>query len=376
MTRACGIAGLTDFGDLWFVKPFETLVDFLNREANLITMECSSVDVVRGFLVDRLRLVEYLKKHPEVRDEKVNVGGIVVGMPRGGSTLTQRLFCSSPQITAPYFWELMIPFPLPGEKPGDPSRRIAQTEENLNIRSREWPGFTGIHPTYATAYDEESFLISRSFLSVDFIFYFHIPNYIRWLRKQDQGKAFSELKLWLQVLQHQMPSRRNQKWLLKTGHYIWSGGLRAILRTFPDATAFVTHRSLENVIPSCCSLQNVFFVRTTRHFDPKVLGPEVIQLYRDALFDLIEVRAEAGARFVDFQYEDLVRDPLKQYRCALTAMGLTPGPLDETACLKWIDESRRDTQSRHTYTPEDYGLTRAQITDAFNFYTDRFLPPA
>jgi len=121
-------------------------------------------------------------------------------------------------------------------------------------------GIDGIHPTYAEAYDEESYLITRSFLSVDYFFYFHLPNYMRWLRKQDQAKAFAELKLWLQYLQYQNPAHRGRKWVIKTAHYSWSGGLREILKTFPNAIAFTTHRNLENVIPSLCSLQSTFFV--------------------------------------------------------------------------------------------------------------------
>jgi hypothetical protein len=374
MGRAQKLADLEDFGDPWFLQPLEALIDFVNREANLITTECASVETIRGYLVDRLRLVEFLKRNPEVHREEVDVGGIVVSMPRGGSTLTQRLLCASPQVTAPYFWEMMTPFPLPGELPGNLAPRIAHTQAVLDARTRDWPGSTAIHPMYADAYDEESFLISRSFLSVDFIFYFHLPNYIRWLRTQDQTKAFSELRTWLQFLQYQNPSHRGRKWLLKTAHYIWSGGLRQILKAFPNAVAFTTHRDLERVIPSCCSLQSAFIAGHTRDFDPNVLGREAIELYRTALEDLIAVRSEQPAdRFVDIQYKDLISSPLAQYRRGLEAMGLFVGPVDEQAGRKWIEESERDSHSQHAYRPEDYGVTREEINSAFRFYTDRYV---
>jgi hypothetical protein len=374
MTQARRIANLEDFGDPWFVDPLRALIEFVNLEANLITTDCASVEIIRGCLVDRLRLVDFLKKNPKVYDEKVDVGGIVVSMPRGGSTLTQRLLCASPQITAPYFWEMMMPFPPPGETPGVFAPRIAQAQAILDARSRDWPGSTAIHPMYAEAYDEESFLVTRSFLSVDFIFYFHLPGYIRWLRKQDQTKAFSELKIWLQFLQYQNPAHRGRKWVLKTAHYIWSGGLRQILRTFPDAVAFTTHRNLESVIPSCCSLQNTFIAGHTRNFDPKVLGREAIELYRDAFEDLIAVRSEPFAsRFIDIQYKDLIDDPYTQYRRGLEKMGLSVGLEDERAGKRWIEESRRDAHSRHAYTPADYGITREEINGAFKFYTDLYV---
>jgi len=100
----------------------------------------------------------------------------------------------------------------------------------------------------------------------------------------------------------------------------------------------------------------------------------VIDLYRWALEDLIAVRAEQPNRFVDFQYKDLLSDPLGQYLRGLKAMGLTITAEDEQAGKDWIEESRRDAHSRHTYTPEDFGVTRAQISEAFKFYTDLYLP--
>ena len=369
-------ADLDDFGDPWFMEPLGKLVAFVNAEAALISTHNPSVQVLVDYLMDRLRLVDYLKKNPGVRDEKVDVAGIIFGIPRGGSTMFQRLLCASPKVTSPYLWEMMATFPLPGEKPGDPSPRINQVQVILDERNRAWPDSTAIHPMYATAYDEESFLISRSFMSVDFIFYFHLPNYVTWLKTQDQTKAYEELNLWLQVIQYQDPSRRGKKWLLKSGHHMWCGGMPFAMKTFPRAAALMTHRSLENVIPSCCSLQGTFLEGHTRDFESRVLGRENVKLYREAIEDLFDVRkGPYGDRFADFQYKDLVSDPLNQYKRALEAMGIIVDKEDEKAALAWIKESKRDAHSRHAYSPEDFDLTQEQITDEFKFYTDHYLAP-
>lgn len=66
MRQAQSIASLTDFGDPWFVEPLEALIDFVNRDADLLTPDCASVEIVRGCLVDRLRLVDFLKRNPKV----------------------------------------------------------------------------------------------------------------------------------------------------------------------------------------------------------------------------------------------------------------------------------------------------------------------
>jgi hypothetical protein len=165
--------------------------------------------------------------------------------------------------------------------------------------------------------------------------------------------------------------------LLKSGHHIWCGGLRYLLKTFPDAKALMSHRSLEQAIPSACSLQASMISGYTRNFDPRVLGPETLQLYEQALKHLIAVRQEQPTdRFIDLQYADLVRDPIPQFCRGLVAMGLDVGAEDEAAVRNWLDASRKDAQTRHTYRPEDFGLTSAQIRERFRFYTDRYLRPA
>ena len=63
------------------------------------------VQVLVGYLADRLRLVDYIERHPAVLEEKLEVGGIIIGLPRGGSTLLQRLLTTSPQLTSTWFWK-------------------------------------------------------------------------------------------------------------------------------------------------------------------------------------------------------------------------------------------------------------------------------
>jgi hypothetical protein len=370
-------AGLSDFGDPWFLQPLARIVELVNTEAALTSTDISPIESIKRCLVDRLRRIEFVKHHPAVVDEKVQVAGVIVGIPRGGSTLLQRLVCSSPQITAPYFWETMSPLPLPGEQLGHPEPRIRQVQAILDGWAANWPGSTDIHPTYAEAYDEESPLLERSFLTVNYIFFFHVPGWMPWLLGQDQIKAYAELKLWLQILQYQDPLRRTRKWVLKSGQHIWCGALRYLLETFPEAKALMSHRSLEQAVPSACSLQSSLIGGYTRDWDPRVLGPETLQLYEDALTHLIEVReVQPAERFIDLQYADLVREPIQQFRQALTKMGLAVGHEDEAAVRRWLEASRADAQPRHAYRPEDFGLTAGQIGERFRFYTDRYLRPA
>ena len=374
MERAQRLTGLTDYGDPWFRAPLGQLVEFINREAGLTAADAPPVLGLVNNLADRLRLVDYVKHHPEIRNEKLHIAGVIIGLPRGGSTLLQRLLSTSPQLTSTYWWEMINPVPFAGEVPGQPTARMEAGRVAADAIHETWPELKSMHPIDAMGYDEEIILIDRSFLSLMYPFYFDIPSYAHWQTLQDHRKAYDELKLWLQLFQFTAPARRDKKWLLKSPHHLLSCGLETMMNTFSEAKILMTHRAMEKVIPSLCSNQSLTVRDSARHFDEKRLGPQAIQMFTEALHNMISVRTRSPRdRFIDVQYPDMMKDPLGQFRRAMQLMGLTVGADDEHAAASWMSQNGRDTHPRHQYRAVDYGTTDAQIVSAFKFYTDAFL---
>src|SRR5262245_55373937 len=97
--------GLTDFGDPWFLAPLNALVEFVNRDVGPLMANDRRCGVIVGCLADRLKLVDHLRWHPSIHDERLDVAGIII-VGRGGSTLLQRLLATSAQLTSTQFWEL------------------------------------------------------------------------------------------------------------------------------------------------------------------------------------------------------------------------------------------------------------------------------
>ena len=109
-------AGLDDFGDRWFIEPMDRYLDALNSEGRL-TVEGAAGQrevIVKG-LVSRLRMVDDLRRHPEILDEKVEVAGIILGLPRTGSTIFHRLLAHAPGMTAIRWYEAQNFAPFPDE---------------------------------------------------------------------------------------------------------------------------------------------------------------------------------------------------------------------------------------------------------------------
>jgi hypothetical protein len=327
-----------------------------------------------GSLADRLRLVDYVKRHPEVHGEQLDVAGAIIGLPRGGSTLLQRLLGNSPRLTSTTCWELRFPIPFRDEVRGQPTARIAAGRAAIEALYAAWPDMKSMHPMEATTYDEEILLIDRSFLCLNYSHYFNVPSYDAWLPRQDHARSYQELELWLKVLQSNAPERRGKQWLLKSPHHLLGSGLEPLLRQFPRAKILMTHRSLESVIASYCSIQSVTVRSYSNGFDPSKSGPHAVALFDSALRNLIAVRAKHGPdRFVDVQYRALLSDPLGEFRRAVHGMGLEVTSADEAAATAWITANGRHSHPRHSYRLEDYGITDAMLKETFRFYNEAFL---
>jgi hypothetical protein len=374
LERARQSAGLTDFGDPWFLQPLSEVVDMINAEAGLLSDDEPPVRNVIDSLALRLRRVEYLKRNPGALDEKVAVAGVIIGLPRGGSTLLQRLLSTSSQLNHAPWWELVHPLPLPGEPPGQPTQRIALGKQAEKWLYEEWPEMWAMHQVDALGPDEEIMLIDRTPLCIMFSHYFNVPSYMPWLMRQDHSKAYEELKTWFKILQYEKPERRGRPWLLKSPHHLLSGGLRTMLDTFPDAKAIMTHRTLESVLISYCSLQRLTIAKYSDSLDPKNLGREAIGAFRNAIDNLFTVRkAYPRERFIDVQYRDTVSQPLDVYRDTMHAMGLEPTEKDEHAARAWMAANGREKHPPHHYKPEDYGVTREDVAREFADYHEQFV---
>jgi hypothetical protein len=374
LERARQATGLTDFGDTWFLGPLEQLVAMINAESGLVSADAQPVQGLVGNLADRLRLTEYLRRHPAAAEEQVNVAGVIIGWPRGGSTLLHRLLASSPQLTAPAWWELLLPLPLDGEAAGQPQPRITAANQAVDALYERWPKLRAMHPVIAEAVDEEVMLMDRSFMSLMYPQYFYVPSYLPWLRRQDHRPLYEDVMLWLRVLQHQRPERRDRRWILKSPQHLLGGGLHTALEMFPEARAIITHRPLENIITSYCSMQTVTMDGYSTAMDPQKLGPQAIEVFRDSLKQLLAIRA-AGQdhRFIDVRFQATVEDPIGVFRSTMQQLGLTVGPEDEAAARSWMAANGRENHPPHHYKPEDYGMTREQLQEEFRFYREAFL---
>ncbi|HEU5474378.1 MAG TPA: sulfotransferase [Actinophytocola sp.] len=363
-------AGLTEFGDDWFVEPLQVLVRSLNAQARLSP---AGLELTRrrltALLVDRLRLRALQRTHPEVRAVEVPVAAAICGLPRTGSTLLHRLLAASPRLTSTLSWEASYPIPFPGEGP-DAAERKRRARDRAELFLRMSPEFAGIHTIEWDGPEEDVILLDRSFTSMSFDSFYRIPDYGAWLRSADQSMAYRELREWLQVLRWQRPDRAGRRWILKSPHHLTA--VDTVLDTFPGCRILMTHRSPVSAVPSYASMVVSMSSQYSAAVDPVATGRYWSTRFAATLRGFAEARRHRPDRFVDVPFAELTADPLAVARRVLDAVGLASG-FESGPFLAYLDRNRTQRHGAHSYAPEDFGLSAAELKRDFAFYTEAFL---
>jgi hypothetical protein len=358
------------FGDTWFLEPLGVLVDSLNSEAQLSELGFQMTERrLAALLVDRLRLKQYQAEHPAVLDEQVHLAAEICGLPRTGSTLLHRLLASSPQLTSTASWECSYPLPFPGEVDGEV--RKSKAKKMMEMFLELSPDFADIHTVSWDQPEEDILLLDRTFTAMSWDSFYWVPTYGVWLRSYDQGKAYGELREWLQALQHQDPSRAGRKWVLKSPHHLTA--VDTVLDTFPEAKVVMTHRDPTSAVPSYASMVAEMSARYSDAIDKPAIGRYWSERFVEALTRLKDSHARRPDRFVDVPFKATVTEPMATGTSVMEQLGLAVTEADSAAFASYLERNREERHGSHSYTAEDFGLSTEQLESDFRFYTEEYL---
>ncbi|AXB80249.1 sulfotransferase [Novosphingobium sp. P6W] len=365
-------ANLDDLGDTWFFEPMDRFLQALNAEGKLTDAgRAATAEVVVKGLTSRLRMVEDIRLHPEILDEKVDVAGIILGLPRTGSTIFQRLLASAPGMTAMRWYELQNFAPLPGEVCGVPDERRAYAQSMIEGWLELAPELASIHPLDPDAPDEEILVLGQMFVSTMVEGMNFVPSFAKWLNSYDQAKGHEDLRTILKYLQWQDPSRRSSKWILKSPSNLPYAEVAA--RAFPEALLIMTHRDPVETVPSYVSMQAALYKLTS-----SVTDEEVGRFWFSRLVEWMRMFEEARTRigedrFIDIDYREVGRDPMYQGRRVLERIGIPVDDRLDAALTEFLAGNKREQRPLHEYSLERFGLSETAIKREFAAYRQRFI---
>lgn len=361
--------GLNDFGDEWFLQPLSVLVDAINNEAHLTPLgKLIQKSRLESALCIRLRVQDLLKQHPEILDVDLGKLIVIAGLQRTGTTTLHRLLAADPDMRALLSWEALNPLPLPNEKPGDPSPRIAQARTAEKGLAYLAPEFFAIHPVEHNAPEEDILLLDLSFMSQSPEAMLDVPSYAAWLEQQDHTRAYEYLKVLLQILMWQRPAKN---WVLKTPHHMEF--LDTLMKVFPQAVIVQTHRDPQKTTGSFCSMVSHGRGVFSDSVDPVEVAQHWVRKVDRLMRRSISVREQCGsARFIDVSYYDLIKDPVHEVTRIYEFAGI---PFTEQTRKAVMDVSKRDVQNRygkHRYNLADFNLTAADIERTYGYYRQHY----
>lgn len=370
--------GLTDFGPGNYREALRVLFDALEREANL---SAQGVHLLHGKLlaqlVNRLVIQEYCRHHPEILQERIEDPLVIIGLPRTGTTLLQRMLATDPRFHSAAWWETRYPAPLPGEGVRDAGQRIARAKEDVAQMIHFIPDILAIHPLDAMQADEEFMLMEHSFMcAMDS--YVNVPAYTAWLERQDHTPVYTYLKTMLQFLQWQKRQRGEpvaQRWVLKTPQHLHS--VEILFRVFPGAQVVLTHRDPTQTIPSMASMAHTLWKLYADAPDATAVGRQWSAQLQRATAHAMAVRDRMPAeRFLDVRFEDTVRDPFGVVQAVYRFAGMPLTAAARAGMQAWMDGNPRNQRAAHTYAPAQFGLSQEQIERDFAAYRARHVHPA
>jgi len=362
--RAAEASDLSDFGSGDFKDGLVVLLESLERDGDL--RQDADAGVLADFhrrLVNRLEVEAWYAAHPEVEDCAIEGPVDVTGLPRTGTTALADMLSLDPQFRCLRGWEQAKPVPPPvvSDEMGDPRRRAF--EEMRAGRSAEQ---RAMHIFEVDATMEDTDVLGMAFHGQQMML--PVPSYRAWWRSADLTQTYEYHRRVVKLLGSRRPP---DLWLFKAPHHKFH--LEALVSAYPGSRFVMTHRDPGKVVPSYASLVLSIMPPAEAERDLSALGQEVCEHLREGMEHAMEERARLGEdRFLDVHHSDLVADPGGSIRRIYDWLDLPLTPAVERSILEWQEAHRMGVAGTHRYTPEQFGLTAAQIRSDYGFYIEHF----
>jgi len=358
---------LKDFGGEGFREGLDKLLDSVFREGRLHWIgrgQLKQACIMQA--ANRLRIQRAINQDPELLRRPIAAPLFIVGLPRTGGALLQRLLAQDPANRCLKHWESDFSAPFPAAAQGDPraklSGRILETQLQAAPRLRIIHIFEAEGPAECGglfASDFSSFLPSTNFSA---------PAYTDWLLARDMTDAYKHYKRQLQILDSAREGK--SRWALKSpGHLPF---VEALLKVFPDARFVQTHREPEQAVPSFCSFSGLRRSLRSNRVDPNLLGRQWTEWLAQAAERGMQARAKAEDAWQDVGFETLIAKPLETVRNVYDRLGWTLSEEAEQRMTRLIDRERKRDWQAHRYSLAQFGLTSAAVRQRFAAYRERF----
>src|SRR6476659_1622753 len=278
VTRACERAGLDDFGEDTWRDGLRLLVDTCESAPGV---NPGGRDFVDGQFVDalwnRLQVIDYVKRHPEVSDQRIERPLVVLGLPRTGTSLASYLLDQDPLRRSLLTWEAEDSVtPAPPESLRTDARCLKKKAElDVLAEGLKAADIPMVHWDEADGPTECLFVQNQDFKAYLWEAYMPTSAYADWLSHADMSSAYEYQRTVLQMLQSRAPG----VWSLKMPSH--AVRIETLLATYPDVRIVWAHRDPFKSTASFLRLNYLSRAVLGAEVDVDVIVPNVLQQLKE-----------------------------------------------------------------------------------------------
>lgn len=369
IAAACEQTGLDDFGSDSFREGLDVYCASASEEAKL---NAFGVEAVRGnvcgALVNRLRVVDWANRHPDVASERIDAPIVVVGMFRAGTTLLSYLLDRDPSNRALLRWEASDSVPPPGAAHLRDDPRVEQARASTALLDQINPRIKVVHNEEPDGPTECISVLSQDFKSLFWEALTNVPSYSSWLMGSDQRTAYEYHRSVLQLLQS---GGARGRWTLKSPHHAIA--LDALTAVYPDARLVLLHRDPTVLVGSVCSLIQTLTGTFTDADHTRYIAQHWPDVLEESIRRVDAFRAANPDHLaVDVHYRDLVREPVETMQRLYAALGEELTPEASDAMRAHVEARPKGKFGVHRYSLDDFGLDTDAVAERFTHYVERY----
>ncbi len=367
--------GLEDFGEGSWREGAERLVDELNDGAALHELGAVIASAeITGYLSNRLRIIDWTTRHPDITQRDVRPPIVILGQPRTGTTILFGVLAQDPANRVPLTWEVDQPWPPPDTATYESDPRIAEVQANLESTELLIPGFMGMHAVGARLGQECVRITGGDFRSMIFSTQYRVPEYQRWLlHDADMGPAYRYHRLFLQYLQSE---HRAERWVIKSPAHLWA--VDSMMCEYPDALVVNTHRDPLRVV---CSLASLIDLLRRLASDDVSIAAVAAEWFDDVAVGLD--RAVAARRdglipeqqAVDVFFGDFLADPMAVVYEIYDRLGIELTTEADRRMRSFLADNPQEKHGGHRYSFADTGLDAGALRERMRPYQEFFDVP-
>jgi len=360
-------AGSSDYGAWNFAEPLDRLLESYRDEARLTTLgRITARELIVSLLDNLLRMEAERAANPAIEQQRIVAPVFIIGLPRTGTTHLHGLLSEDPDNRAPATWEVM--FPAAARAAAEVERARAEAGRRLGWANRLAPEFMRIHPIAPDLPQECIAITAQVFMSIQFHTTHDVRSYQDWFEEAPQALGFDFHR---RFLQHLQAKSEGSRWVLKAPGHLFA--LEGLLERYPDARIVHTHRDPTRVIASMASHATVLRRAFSDDANPHAIALDWADRWARALDRFLAVRDRAPhAQFLDVDFGAIESDPLGTVERVYDFLGWRVTTEARTAMERFLAANPKNKHGVHSYTLEQFGLSRATEIARFRKYSERF----